>query len=274
MRIIIVGSGSFIARAVTRELENLGHNPVLLRHDASLSGMLDAGDCLINFALTPGYRSGPYVEDEDCDRRAARAAAAAGAHFMMLSTRRVYAAESRWNAIEAKGAQGDATAYGRNKAITEHAVLEMCGDNAGVFRLSNVIGYEYGHVPQRHSFLGILLASLIQKNTIYFDMHPDTRRDFLPVEIAAAALAARAIEKTAGIYNLGAGFGLGCGELADWIRAGYGGGELVCDPMIVHDEFYLNMDKWRSQFDFVLDRRLLQNYCTTLGRRLKCEKSL
>ncbi|MBN9589581.1 MAG: NAD(P)-dependent oxidoreductase [Alphaproteobacteria bacterium] len=243
-----------------------------LPHDAALDG-LTGTDCLINFALHPAYRTGPYGEDIDCDLAAARAAARVGAAFIMLSTRRVYGPDVRCNAAENCPAEGDETAYGRNKARSEKAVQAAMSGGAGIFRLSNIFGYEYDPDCPRRSFLGILLTSLKRKNKIYFDMSPATRRDFLPVETCADLLLDRAVRRTTGTYNLGSGVALPCGDLADWIREGYGGGELVCDPDIVHDEFFLNMDKWRSQFPLPMNSGILREYCIDLGRSLKCEKS-
>ena len=170
-------------------------------------------------------------------------------------------------------AVGDETAYGRNKALTEKAVLDSLSGLAGIFRLSNIFGYEYDGAPPRKSFLGLMLETLKQENTIFFDMHPDTRRDFLPVELAAALLLDRALDRTQGIYNLGSGFAVNCGDLADWVCEGYGDGRLICDPMTLRDEFFLDMDKWRNQFALPFDESLLQAYCKNLGRRLRCEKS-
>jgi nucleoside-diphosphate-sugar epimerase len=203
----------------------------------------------------------------------ARAAAAAGAHNTMLSTRKVYSAEDRWGATEETPAEGDETAYGRNKALTEKAVRAACGERLGIFRLSNVFGYEYSHPVPRRSFLGQLLFSLKQKNVIFFDMHPSTQRDFIPVETCARLLAARAAEGYAGTLNLGSGFAIPCGDLASWVMEGFGGGELICDPMQVRDEFFLNMDQWRSRFPLAVSEAELRDYCVALGRRLKCEKS-
>lgn len=243
-----------------------------LRHGDDLQAALRPGDSLINFAIDPVYRSGLYHEDQDCDLRAARAAAAAGCHFTMLSTRRVYGAQSRWDAAETASATGDETAYGRNKATSERAARQICGDAIGIFRLSNIFGYEYAQTPRR-TFLGLLLHALKQQDKIYFDMAPATRRDFLPVEICAKLLVARSADRTAGTYNLGSGFAVPCGDMAGWVMEGYGGGELVCNSMDITDEFFLNMGRWRSQYDLPVDTGLLKAYCVGLGRRLECERS-
>jgi dTDP-4-dehydrorhamnose reductase/UDP-glucose 4-epimerase len=272
MRIVLVGKGSFIARAIAHAARSRGVNWIALPHDAPLED-LKPSDCVINLSLHPKYRSTHYTPETDCDLQVAVAVQRTKARFIMLSTRRVYAPDSRWGAIEDKGATGDETSYGQNKARTEKAVMEALSGKAGIFRLSNIFGYEYDATLPRKSFFGLMLTSLKRENTIFFDMHPDTRRDFLPVELTAGLLLDRALECTEGIYNLGCGFALPCGDLANWVREGYGGGEIVCSPMTIRDEFFLNMNRWRGRFELPLDEGVLREYCIGLGRRLRCEKS-
>ncbi len=272
MRIVLVGKGSFIARAVANAAQSRKLDCLALAHDAPLDNLAPS-DHVINFALRPEYRTGPYASDSDFDLHIARAAKRAKAHFVMLSTRRVYGQDSRWGAMENMVAAGDETTYGRNKALTEKAVFESLSGKTGIFRLSNIFGYEYDESPPRKSFLGLMLESLKQENIIFFDMHPDTRRDFLPVELTASLLLDRALDRTEGIYNLGCGFAVNCGDLADWVCEGYGDGKLAYEPATPRDEFFLNMDKWRSQFDLPVDENMIHDYCVGLGRRLRCEKS-
>jgi nucleoside-diphosphate-sugar epimerase len=190
----------------------------------------------------------------------------------MLSTRRVYGPEGRWNVAETAPASGDESHYGRNKAVTEAAVRQVCGDKVAIFRLSNIFGYEYG-ASLRRTFLGLLLKTLHDEDAVFFDMHADTRRDFLPVEICARALVARALDGTGGTFNLGAGFPVACGSLARWVMEGFGSGKLICDPPVVREEFYLNMDKWRARFGPVTSEDEMRDYCIGIGRTLRCEKS-
>ena len=266
-RIILLGGGSFIARAVARVALERGLECLQLEHNASLDA-LTASDRLVNFAISPSYRAGDTARSEDYDLKAAQAAAKAGAWFGMLSTRRVYAAAHRWNASESQPAAGDETPYGRNKARSEQAVREALQGRAGIFRLSNVFGYEYDPEHRRRSFLATLLTTLKRENRIVFDMHPDTRRDFIPVEGCAWLLLDRILDGTTGIYNLGSGGPLRCGDLADWIMDGYGQGFLDSGHYHVHDEFFLDMTKWNGAFGPVagLD---LRSYCTFLGRKLR-----
>lgn len=266
MRIALVGKNSFIATSVASEARRRGFMVEALSHNA-WQDMRDV-DIVINFSLHPNYRVGPYNAVGDQDVLVAQRANEVGALFVMLSTRRVYGADARWNASEDMAADGDESAYGRNKAISEKAVWRITGGKAAIYRLSNVFGFELG----RRSFLGQMLTRLREKNEISFDMHPDTRRDFLPVETVSRALLDRAQERTLGVFNLGSGYGTPCGAVAQWVMNGYGSGHLVHGEALLHDEFFLNMDKWRTAFGPLKQETSLEDYCTQLGRRLKCEK--
>lgn len=272
MRIFLIGGGSFIARAVRDACQPFSIDCISLRHDEAPGDAIQKDDCVINFAIDPRYHSGPYSEDYDCDVRAALAASEKQANFIMLSTRRVYGPRARWNAVESCATSGDETPYGRNKATSESAVQKVCQGRASIFRLSNIFGYEYKPAAPRKSFLGQLLFTLKHQRKIIFDMHRSTQRDFLPVEICAQLLVARAVDKTTGIYNLGGGFAIDCGALAEWVMEGFGDGELIYDTDGVRDEFFLSMDKWRQHFDLPIDVQILRNYCVELGKRLRCER--
>jgi nucleoside-diphosphate-sugar epimerase len=273
MRVILVGTGSFIAQAVIDVCRSSGIDYASLRHNEKITDATRENDCIMNFAFDPHIRGAPYAEEKDWDLKAARVAVEKKARFVMLSTRRVYPSEKRWNAVEDYAAIGDETLYGQNKAASEVAVLQACGGNGSIFRLSNIFGYEYNSGMHRKSFLGQLLSTLKQQNKIFFDMDPQTQRDFLPVEICARLLVARVIDGTTGIYNLGSGVPIACGTLAKWVMEGFEAGELICDPMTVKDEFFLNMNKWRRNFELPVDEKIVQTYCVELGRKLKCEKS-
>lgn len=272
MRILLSGQGSFIAQALSAIAQSEKIAVLGLPHDADLNGVIQANDCVINFAISPDYRCAAYREDQDYDLRAARAAAQAGAHFVMLSTRKIYCGDEKWNAREDCDQGGGETLYGQNKYITEKKVQQIHAGKAGIFRLSNIFGYEYNSDKPRSSFLGALLTSLKQKKTICFDMSSQTNRDFLPVDLCVRLLLDRIVDRTVGVFNLGAGFATPCGHLADWICEGFGGGAVICDPDEKKDEFFLNMEKWGSRFELPVSEQIVRNYCLELGRKLKCEK--
>ena len=268
-RIILVGSRSFIAGHVRTVAASNGFEAVAVGHDTPIAPLLRATDMVVNFSLDPAYRVGAYSAEEDHDLRAALACRGVGAGFIMLSTRRFYPAAERWGAKEASTAAGDETHYGRNKARSEAVVRDALQGRCAILRLSNIFGFEYDPAGSRRTFFGQALTSLRQTGRIVLDMHPDTRRDFLPVGACARAIIDCAVNRAHGTYNVGCGFPVRCGDIAQWVLDGYRGGEIVADNNEIRDEFYLNTDKWRSQFGDLVDLDLLQQCCADLGRRLR-----
>jgi len=268
MRLVLVGSGSFIASHVKQCAQQAKIDILALPHDAKFAGLLRKEDRLINFARHPDFQNAPYDKAKDYDLKAAEIAAEKDAHFTMLSTRRVYSKAVKWGATEQSVSSGDETLYGRNKAASETAIQSLCPGSA-VLRLSNIIGFEYAPVRPRKTFMGMMLDTLRTQGTITFDMSPDTAKDFLPVETCAEAILRTALSGKAGTFNLGSGLGTPCGALATALMAGFGKGQLIAKSHEIYDAFFLNIDKWQSEFGHLQTQVSLIEYCMLLGRRLR-----
>jgi nucleoside-diphosphate-sugar epimerase len=242
-RIMVIGGGGFIGAAVLAEAGRRGLATLAPRRDDPLDELLEPGDVVVNCALRPEYKSQPYAPAHDIEAASAELAARRDCRVIMLSTRRVYGAAARWGADERAPADGDETIYGANKARTERRIAALLGERACILRVSNAFGFEFarGAAPRR-SFLGLMLHRLKHEGEIVFDMHRATRRDFIPVGWVATAVVRAALAGLSGIYNLGGGGPIGCGQLAEAVIAGYGAGVLRA-PERVSDEFYLDTRK-------------------------------
>ena len=267
-RIILVGGRSFIAKHVREEAARRGHEPISLSHDEPLDSVICNSDVVVNFSLNPEYRDGIYAPDTDFDLRTALACRRVGASFVMLSTRRVYPAAERWDASESSPAGGDETGYGKNKARTEAAVRDTLGGKVTILRLSNIFGFEYDLTATRRTFFAQALTSLRNTGLIVLDIDARTRRDFLPVEKCASAIVTCAEQPKSDTFNIGCGFPVACGQVALSVVNGYGRGKVVATND-VRDEFFLNTEKWRSQFGALINEMELMQCCMTLGRRLQ-----
>jgi len=265
-RLVVVGASGFIGRAVAQKGEALGL-PVVRLGRSLEDTRLRSGDVLINAALRPAYRSQPYTPGADLDRELAVAAAACGAHMIMLSSRRVYGPEHRWGAKETDLTPGDESQYGRNKAVTEAWLSTEHASSTGILRLSNVFGFEYAADIRRESFFGAMLADLKATGEIVFHMAAETRRDFIPVETAAGAIVTAARCRLTGVFNIGSGFAIPCGTLAEALCEGYGRGTIHAGAD-VRDEFYLNVTKWTERFPMSVSETELIDNCRRLGERL------
>lgn len=266
-RLVVFGASGFIGGAVAREAEACGLPVLRLGRSDRVEDVLTDGDVLINAALRPAYRRQPYAPEADLDRELAAVAAARGAHMVMLSSRRVYGPDHRWGAKETDPAPGDETQYGRNKARTEAWLSGQDAPPACVLRLSNVFGFEYAPGARRDSFFGAMLADLKESDAVIFHMATATRRDFIPVEAAARAIVAAARQRLTGVFNVGSGFAVPCGALAEALCEGYGRGTIRAGAD-VRDEFYLDVSKWTDRFPLSVSEDDLINYCRRLGERL------
>lgn len=260
IKVAVIGRNGFLAGHLIRALSAQGCQVLPLSHQEPERAI--TADHVVNCAIDPAFRTQPYRTEMDFDLRAARLAAAGGIGFTMLSSRKVYA--NGWNAREADISEGDGSIYGRNKALSEAAV-QASGAASTIFRLGNMFGMEIG----RPSFFGRMLSTLSRSGRILFDMAARTRRDFLPVEDAAATII-RGIGLP-GVYNLGAGFATPCGDIAAWVMEGFGGGTLVVQNDAVRDEFLLNMDKTRAALGGGISQEALRARCIAIGRA--CRKS-
>ncbi|MDR3414428.1 MAG: SDR family oxidoreductase [Formivibrio sp.] len=269
-RLVLVGAGSFIARHVYDKAIAEGLAVIGVSHDADLGAVILPDDIVVNFGVTPSYMTAAYTEENDFDLRVARCAHAAKARFVAISTRKVYSAEHRWSATEPTGGTGDGSFYGANKAISERAIAELIGPKLLILRLSNIFGFEFRYAPQRCTFLSRMLSDLREKNSIFFDMAPQSQRDFLPVERCASMIIAAISRGLSGIYNVGCGFPIACGSVAQWVMEGFGGGRLVVSNHEIRDEFFLDMTKWReSGLPLNISPDELHSYCIALGRILR-----
>lgn len=269
-RIVLVGAGSFIAHhvrdaAVAEEFAVIG-----LPHNADIGAVIRADDVVINFGLTSQFKFEPYSEEQDFDLKVARLAHAAKAKFVALSTRKVYSADQLWGATESATCAGDGSFYGTNKAISERAIAAVVGPSLLVLRLSNIFGFELTQGAPRNTFFARMLSDLRAQNAACFDMAPQTRRDFLPVEHCASMVIAAIAGGGAGVFNVGCGFPIACGDMARWVMEGFGRGRLIVSNDAIRDEFFLDMTKWRETgLAHLITPDELRSYCLDLGRKLQ-----
>ena len=236
----------------------------------SVADVTGAGDVVLNCALDPAYRTGPYDPSIDLERQSAEIALRTGARVVMLSTRKVYEPEVQWGAAETDATLAQGLGYGPNKARTEAWLLDAAkGDRALIVRLSNVFGFEFvSQAPPRPSFFGQMLYRLKTQGEILFDMSPATRRDFIAADAVAAALVDAIQKNASGVYNLGSGAAVVCNDIARAVICGYGDGRLH-GGAAVRDEFFLDCRKWSSEIGPINGLTDLLSVVTSLGERLR-----
>jgi hypothetical protein len=121
-RVLVVARSSFLARKFRARNPDIAIRAV--GHDENDLSAFRNADTLVNFSFAPELHRDPCSAALDVDRRIA-AAIGRDSHYVMISSRRVYAAGSQWNAREDQPAHGIDT-YGANKVRVERVLGLAC----------------------------------------------------------------------------------------------------------------------------------------------------
>lgn len=261
---IVVGRSSLLAREFAAR-----HSDLVLRvldhAEAEDAAAYEGARCVVNFAFAPGLESLPYQAALDIDQRIGAQAAQRGSHYVMISSRRVYAPEAQWNARESLPAPG-MDAYGRNKARIESGLRERLGDRLTVLRPGNVLGFE--PVAGRRRFGAYLQHQLAATGRIRLSVDPGARRDLVPVDFFCRAVREAAVRRQPGVFNVGSGRATSAGDAARWLMLGYGSGELQSEATQPSDEFQLDSARLREAFGLACADGAVEQALREIGRRL------
>ncbi|MES2817984.1 MAG: NAD(P)-dependent oxidoreductase [Pseudomonadota bacterium] len=272
MSVAVVGGGSFIGRALAGRPEASAWRFIGGREALAGDAWLDGVDCLINCAFDPRLKDEPYSTERDIDLRlATRLQAHPQAHYLMLSSRMVYGPAPEGGRLHEDLSPQPINLYGAAKWQSEQALQALLGPRLTVLRLSNVCGNELE--TGRRSFFAMASRALSELGRIELDMSPFVERDFLPVEILADWLLRIAARPLPGLFNLGAGRGIPCGRIAQWLIEGFGDGELRVGNLREHDPFWLDIQAAAQAFDISgVAPAQLRDYCRALGAQLRVAK--
>ena len=263
-RILVVGRNSLLAREFAAR--DAGAVRRVLGHaEAGDAAAYEGADCVVNFAFAPGLEAQPYQAALDIDLQIAERAAARGLHFIMISSRRVYAADAQWNANESQPAPG-MDAYGRNKARIERELRARLGERLTVLRPGNVFAYE--PVAGRRRFGAFLQHQLATQGRIQLSVDPEALRDLVPVEFLCEVVHAAAQRRLPGAFNVGAGRATRVGDAARWLLEGFGRGELSGEATQPRDDFQLDCTRLHEAFDLACAEGAVARALREIGRRL------
>ena len=267
MTIVAVGKSSFLARETAKHRATSGW--LFLSHGEALAhpGWLDDAAAVINFAFPPYFKTQTYDTQSDVDSFLAKMIGARPVHYIMLSSRMVYGQGDESFGLTEEQTPRPSNPYATSKLAVERSLESiLAAERLTVLRLSNIFGFEKG----RGSFFGQMITSLADSKKIVFDMGADTQRDFLAVHRLADALAQIAARPVPGIFNIGAGFGAKCGDIAACLIAGYGAGELEVTNPEIRDQFSLDVSKARKTWNLpVLTPAMLREDVIACGKNLK-----
>ena len=97
MRILVFGGGSLLARAFTGTATPGGSVRIARHDDIDAPDLMDGIDVVVNFARHPDDMRLAHDPERDVDLRLARRVAGTQARYVMLSSRKVYAADAQQN---------------------------------------------------------------------------------------------------------------------------------------------------------------------------------
>ena len=269
MSVVVVGKNSFLAGHLKANPDCAKWNYLTHAELNKRADILADAATVINFSFAPALMKESYDSTHDIDSFLAKSIGK-NTHYIMLSSRMVYGEPEQDRAPFSETAPCiPANNYGRNKLAIENSLRTLIPDNRLIIlRLSNVFGYE----PGRHTFFGIALENLRRNKKMVFDHARETVRDFLPAEIFAERIVRIAKSPQAGTYNMGAGFGLSTGELADTLIKAYGEGTADFTSDQHKGGFYLDINKTNAAFNFdIIDKADVLKYCTERAKRLRQE---
>ena len=235
MKIIVVGTNSFIAKQLHK---NLGLDSIdyhQLKHYN-----LDTYDVVINCSITTGYKTSWYKENDDLDFLVGKRAMWDNCHYVMLSTRKVYGTSDELIYYNETSEINPSDHYADNKARTEEKLRNISNNqNLTILRSSNVFGFE----PNRKSFMGWCLDQLKNTNKIVYGINPETCRDFIDINTYCNLVLSASHKKLVGTYNVGSNYGLKIGSVAKYLIDGYGSGSFEVTDQQIKDQFVLNTHK-------------------------------
>jgi len=266
-RIVVVGRSSLLARVFATRYPALVVR--IIGHAEAGAAAFEGATCIVNFAFAPGLETSPYDPLLDIDLRVAQRAARIGCHYIMISSRRVYETRTQWNAVESLPAPG-MDAYGRNKARIEGELRAFLGDRLTVLRPGNILCYE--PVAGRRRFGAYLQHQLVAGSGIRLTVDPSARRDLVPVEFFCEVVAAAALRRIPGVFNVGAGSATRVGDAARWLLEGYGGGELLIEASQPPDEFQLDCARLKAATGLACEEGAVERALRAIGGRLARER--
>lgn len=268
-QITLIGKNSFLAQQVCAFDPAIARKWTLLTHTEALgdNSWVKHSDIVINFAFHPDLKKEDYSPIKDVDFLLASYIRYSDAHYIMPSTRMVYGEPPDDLTLSEMIIPAPTNLYGQNKWKAEQAIISLLPpQRLSILRIGNIFGFE----PERPTFFGAMLTNLKNKGQISFDIAPDSLRDFLPTTRFAQTIHSILQKPKGGLYNIGSGFGTSPQDLAEWLIAGYGSGDIHYTDHKTAGQFILDPDKTRTAFDLpAYDKATLKQDVIALGQRLR-----
>lgn len=245
MKVIVIGGNSFFGRHLKRHpmCQNWlfkSHKDV--RYKPSI---LNKSDVIVNLGVSEDISSKSYNVEDSLDVFLANyVLGMPKTKLVIISSRQVY---GDFPLLSEKLDPIPTTQYGKNKlAIEKYLSKLLSPSQLTILRCSNVFGFELG----RKTFFGTMLTSLVNDGFIRFNISPDTKKDFIPVEDCCEIIYGVVSKKITGIFNVGSGIPINSGDLAQAVLKGFGSGKFICDSDSTHGHFEMDISLLSTLIDY------------------------
>ena len=264
-KILIIGKNSFLANELIKKIEP--NSFLTISHKEALARDVFEGiDCIINFSYNPKLSEVTYEERLDVDYLVRKKIIDLNIHYVMISTRKVYGGNSKWNSKEVDELR-PRDYYGVNKKETEKRLLKIGEKNLTILRVGNVMGEELNVGRVRMG--SYLINSLKTVENIKISYSLKSRKDVISSDYFVKVLVWVVDNKPNGIYNIGSGCSQEIGEIGRWLIQGYGKGKISSQSSKIEDEFQLDCAKFKKLSGLIESPDELERYITNIGRRLR-----
>lgn len=261
-KILIVGKNSFICNGIL-DVPDGDVSIWTIGHDDLINFRIDTFDVVINCAIAPEYKTKKYTIFNDMDARVATYAASAGAHYIMLSTRKVYGNSKELVKFTEDSPVNPFDYYSENKLKSEEYVSQTC-DSYSIIRGSNLFGFELN----RNSFLGYCLDALKWQGNINFTLNRHVVRDFIDINTSAEILLEVAKQQPNGVFNMGSNHGLEIGKIAEYLIEGYGFGTITQTSDEYSEQFVLDNSKIKATLGVNIGPINFKKILNDIGKKL------
>ncbi len=263
IKILVIGKNSLLAKNY-QKLSKIVNTDFISRH--SLSKLdLKSYSHIINFCIEPDIYKHNYNLKNVLDKKICSLIKNTDTIYVMPSSRLVYSKNVNYPISEKTKKYNSNNIYGKNKKKIENIVRKELTNNYLILRISTILLFD---ISKRRLFISTILRNLKKKNKIYFDISPDSFKDFITIELFTKMLDNLIKRKETGIFNLSSGIPVKICEILKKIISGYGRGKIKYSNEKKKDSYVLNNKKLKKKYKFSISKNYILNYCKKIGERL------
>lgn len=261
--ILIIGSNSVLAQNYVKLSKIKG---ITVRDRSTLDNLnFEKFTHIINFSLDPDTKNKKVKFKSQLDLIISKKIKDKNIIYIIPSTRQVYSSIKKSEFSERQKLNKIDNIYGKNKREIEMKVRNILKNKVLIIRISTLLFFD---LSTRNLFISRVLRSLKKNKKIYFDIGPDTAKDFITISKFSYALDKLIIKRKTGIFNLSSGLSIKIKLILQKILEGYGNGVIKYKNYKNGKSYYLNNKKLSKNIKFSVNKKHILDYCKILGKNL------